>query len=132
MQRIPTTPRHDWAKTVESQGLHFHTIDDQPYWDESVYYRFSTAEIDAIEKATYALNEMCLTAVEHVVSKRRFEEFLIPDQYIDFVSQSWERDELTVYGRFDLVYDGMQPPKLLEYNADTPTALLEAAVVQWF
>src|SRR5262249_17337298 len=24
------------------------------------------------------------------------------------------------------------PPKLLEYNADTPTALLEAAVVQWY
>ena len=24
------------------------------------------------------------------------------------------------------------PPKLLEYNADTPTALLEAAVIQWF
>lgn len=26
----------------------------------------------------------------------------------------------------------MQPPKLLEYNADTPTALIEAAVVQWY
>ena len=24
------------------------------------------------------------------------------------------------------------PPKLLEYNADTPTSLLEAAVVQWY
>src|SRR6516225_10498493 len=27
--------------------------------------------------------------------------------------------------------DGKGPPKLLEYNADTPTALLEASVVQW-
>ena len=34
-------------------------------------------------------------------------------------------------GRFDLAYDGKGPPKLLEYNADTPTALYEAAVVQW-
>ena len=25
----------------------------------------------------------------------------------------------------------MRPPKLLEYNADTPTSLLEAAVIQW-
>ena len=24
------------------------------------------------------------------------------------------------------------PPKLLEYNADTPTSLLEAAVIQWY
>lgn len=25
----------------------------------------------------------------------------------------------------------VQPPKLLEYNADTPTSLVEAAVIQW-
>ena len=37
----------------------------------------------------------------------------------------------TIYGRFDLAFDGKGPPKLLEYNADTPTALLEAAVIQW-
>ena len=30
-----------------------------------------------------------------------------------------------------MLYDGVNPPKLAEYNADTPTALLEAAVVQW-
>ncbi len=36
-----------------------------------------------------------------------------------------------IYGRFDLAYDGQNPPKLLEYNADTPTSLLEAAVIQW-
>jgi glutathionylspermidine synthase len=44
---------------------------------------------------------------------------------------SWERDDPSVYGRFDLAYDGTTPPKLLEYNADTPTALFEASVVQW-
>jgi glutathionylspermidine synthase len=26
----------------------------------------------------------------------------------------------SLYGRFDLTYDGINPPKLLEYNADTP------------
>jgi glutathionylspermidine synthase len=31
----------------------------------------------------------------------------------------------------DLAWTGQGPPKLLEYNADTPTALIEAAVVQW-
>jgi len=46
--------------------------------------------------------------------------------------QSWERDDFSLYGRFDLAYDGRTPPKLLEYNADTPTALVEAAVAQWF
>jgi glutathionylspermidine synthase len=37
-----------------------------------------------------------------------------------------------LYGRFDVLYDGSSPPKLLEYNADTPTSLLEAAVIQWY
>lgn len=27
--------------------------------------------------------------------------------------------------------DGETPPKLLEYNADTPTSLFEASIVQW-
>jgi glutathionylspermidine synthase len=31
-----------------------------------------------------------------------------------------------------MLYDGSAPPKLLEYNADTPTSLLEAAVIQWY
>ena len=35
------------------------------------------------------------------------------------------------HGRFDLGYDGVHPPKLFEYNCDTPTSMLEAAVIQW-
>lgn len=36
-----------------------------------------------------------------------------------------------LYGRFDLAYDGAGPPTLYEYNADTPTGLIESALVQW-
>ena len=42
-----------------------------------------------------------------------------------------ENAALSLDGRFDLAFDGVGPPKLLEYNADTPTSLLEAAVIQW-
>jgi len=48
---------------------------------------------------------------------------------------SWEHrhDKCpSVYGRFDLSYNGTEPPKLLEFNADTPTTLIETAVVQWY
>jgi len=48
------------------------------------------------------------------------------------ILRSWERDDFSLYGRFDFAFDGTQPPKLLEYNADTPTALVEASVAQWF
>jgi glutathionylspermidine synthase len=133
MQRLRTTPRRDWEKTVESQGFYFHTADEeQPYWDESVYYRFTSAEVDTLEKATYALNDMCLKAVDHVIESDLCEQFLIPRTHWDWIKRSWDRDELTLYGRFDFAFDGSQPPKMLEYNADTPTSLLEAAVIQWF
>jgi glutathionylspermidine synthase len=132
MLRIATPPRANWAKVVESQGLLFHSIDGVPYWDEGAYYLFEAEEIDAIEAATDRLNEMCLEAVGRVIEEGRLSEFDIPEPYHRWVAESWERDELTIYGRFDLCYDGSGPPKLLEYNADTPTALLEASVVQWF
>ena len=57
--------------------------------------------------------------------------FLIPKEFEEYVIRSWENDEPSVYGRFDLAYDGVGAPKMLEYNADTPTALVEAAVAQW-
>lgn len=132
MQRHSISPRPDWEKTVESQGMLYHTSDDGPYWDESACYEFRSSEIDEIEKATYALNDLCLEAVDHVISKKLYDQFGIPAAFTDYIATSWEIDEQTIYGRFDLCYDGQHPPKLLEYNADTPTALLEASVVQWF
>src|SRR3954466_13391572 len=117
MKRITTNPRPDWEQTVESQGFLFHTGDEgQPYWDESAYYQFTRAEVDAVERATYALDEMCLQAVEFIVSERdtdRFARFQISPAFADFVRRSWERDEVTIYGRFDLAFDGRGEPKLL-------------------
>ncbi|WP_435020698.1 glutathionylspermidine synthase family protein [Tundrisphaera sp. TA3] len=132
MLRVPISPRADWRKRVEAQGLLFHTIDDEAYWDESAYYLFEADEIDQIERATIALDAMCLEAVDSIIEDGRLEDLGIPAPFHDFVARSWERDEHTIYGRFDLAFDGSGPPRLLEYNADTPTALLEAAVIQWF
>jgi glutathionylspermidine synthase len=131
MRRESLTPRPDWQQRVEEYGFHFHTLDGEPYWDESACYVFTRHEIDNLERATYALNEMCLELVQRVIDDRMFGLFLIPKDYEDLVIRSWEEDEPTVYGRFDLAFNGLDAPKLLEYNADTPTALLEAAVVQW-
>ncbi|MDQ2731285.1 MAG: glutathionylspermidine synthase family protein [Armatimonadota bacterium] len=132
MDRIPSQPRPDWQKTVESQGFLFHHTDTETYWDETAYYRFTAQEVDDLEAATYALNEMCLAAVQHVIDAGLWQRFAISPSLIPFITQSWEQDDLTLYGRFDLAYDGQHPPKLLEYNADTPTGLLEAAVIQWY
>ena len=124
-------PRPGWDEIVQSQGLSFYLTDGKPYWDESACYVFNASEVDVLEEATYVLDKMCLAAVEHVIQNNLFEQFLIPMEFTNYVRRSWERDEHTIYGRFDLVFDGTTP-KLLEYNADTPTALIEAAVIQWF
>jgi glutathionylspermidine synthase len=70
--------------------------------------------------------------VERIVEKRDFERFRIPPEFHKLVESSWKDEEPSLYGRFDLSWDGSGEPKMLEYNADTPTALLEASVVQWY
>jgi len=132
MERRTIQPRLGWQERVESAGMSFHTIDGQTYWDESACYRFSSAEIDELEIATIALQEMCIAAVEQVITRNLYSRLMIPPLAIPLIEYSWNNDEPTLLGRFDLAYNGQSPPKLLEFNADTPTALLEASVIQWF
>ena len=131
MRRCLITPRPGWEEIVQSQGLTWHLTDGRPYWNESAYYRFSADEIARLETATDTLNTMCLQAVEHVIQNNEWASFGIAPQFHDWIRRSWETDEVSILGRFDFAFDG-GAPKLLEFNADTPTALLEAAVVQWF
>ena len=131
MKRVTIAPRTDWEKKVEAIGLIYHHTEGRPYWNESAYYSFRASEIDRIELATNELQEMCLQAAQHIIDNNRFKELTIPDAAIPIIKQAWEDEPPALYGRFDLAYDGDQL-KLLEYNADTPTALLEAAVAQWY
>ncbi|WP_330288258.1 glutathionylspermidine synthase family protein [Streptomyces sp. NBC_00576] len=141
MQRRTIEPRPGWQQTVEAQGLIYPLTrlpDDslRPYWDESAYYVFSLPEVEALEEVVEELHGMCLAAADHIVTTNRFADLGITDPRIAAaVAEAWHRRaELpSVYGRFDLRYDGgTEPAKLLEYNADTPTSLVEAASPQWF
>lgn len=130
MQRITIEPRPDYANKLEEIGFSYHALDD--YWNESVCYRFTAAQVDEIEAATEALHSMCLQAVQHIIDRNRFAELGIPQSFWEPIKKSFLRHDFYLYGRFDFAYDGTSPPKLLEYNADTPTSLLEAAVAQWY
>ncbi len=133
MKRLITTPRPNWQQIVESQGLNYHTDElGNPYWNESAYYQFSMKQIEDVERITNNLHGMCLEAVQHVIDKKRYRELQIPDVAIPLIEHSWNNETASIYGRFDLRYDGYSEPKLLEYNADTPTSLVEAGVVQWY
>lgn len=131
MKRVAHPPRADWQRKVESVGLAWHSAAG-PYWNESAHYVFSPDEIDSIEAATNALHEMCLEAAAKVVAERWYDRLAIPPAIVPLIEASWEEEPPSLYGRFDLAYDGVGPPKLLEYNADTPTSLVEASLAQWF
>src|ERR1700749_512422 len=123
----------NWGPTAEACGLDFHTIDGERYWDERGYYAFTLDEIERrIETPTGEIDEMCLALVAKAIDDEEYLKRLkIPEDFWPLISDSWERDEGSLYGRLDLSFDGQGPAKLLEYNADTPTPIFEAAVFQW-
>ncbi len=131
MRREARVPRVDWPQKVEALGFLFHSMDGV-YWDERAAYHFTAGEIDALEAATAELHERCLEAVQRVIAKRDFARFAIPEPFHALIESSWADGDQSLYGRFDLSWNGEGAPKMLEYNADTPTALLEASVVQWY
>ena len=130
MQRQLIAPRADLAQKLEAQGLSFHARDG--YWKEDVCYRFELRQVEIIEAATNELHAMCIAALKNAVASERLGQLAIPPAFWDPLAASLRRNDFSLYGRFDLAYDGSSAPKMLEYNADTPTALLESAVCQWF
>ena len=74
---------------------------------------------------------MCCEAVEYVIKREWYDKFFIDRKFAELISWSWYEDQPSLYGRMDLSYnDGSI--KLLEFNADTPTSLLESSVIQWY
>jgi glutathionylspermidine synthase len=131
MHREDIIQRNNWQQKMEAIGFDFHSIDGR-YWEESACYCFSVEEIDMIEEVTAELHQMCLEAIQHIIINKRYDDLAIPELFRKHIEQSWLKQEPSVYGRFDFSYDGFNAPKLLEYNADTPTSLIEASIAQWF
>jgi len=131
VRRIECQPRTGWKQKVEEAGLLWHS-GVEPYWNESAFYEFSAEEIELLESATNELAEMALAAAQRIIDTKSYAKLGIPENAIALIENSWMAEPPSLYGRFDLAYDGIHPPKLLEYNADTPTSLLEAAAVQWY
>lgn len=132
MRRLTCTVRPNWMAKVEEIGLDFHTIDSLPYWSEGTCWEFTAAEIDQLDDAATELHQMALQAVEAVIADRKLPLFGIAGQAAELVVESWARKDPHLYGRFDFAWDGKGEPKLLEYNADTPTSLFESAIVQHY
>ena len=134
MRRLTHAPRPDWRRKLAALGMDLDTAGAEavsPYWAEDAHY---VVEPDAVELLHAAVDEIAVmveAAVDFVIERDRFAELGIVPELAALATKSWQADEPSLYGRFDLCWDGHTSPKLYEYNADTPTALFEAAVVQW-
>ena len=126
MKRVKINPRLDYKQKIQDLGFNF----DDNYWLENAYYEFTEEEILEIELASNSCHEMYIEATEHVIKNNLWSKLHIPLNLVPKIIESWEYDQLSLYGRFDFVLvNGI--PKLLEFNADTPTSLLEASIIQW-
>lgn len=126
MKRIEIKPRVNYKEIINELGFHF----DANYWLENGYYEFTSNEITELETASNECYNMCVEAVEYVIKNNLWDKFHIPSFMVPAIINSWDKDDLSLYGRFDFTFiNGV--PKLLEFNADTPTSLFEASVVQW-
>jgi glutathionylspermidine synthase len=133
VRRLRIAPRENWRERAREVGFTYHTISGETYWDESVCFSFTLRQVEEdIEAATTELWALCKEFVGRAVrDQETLERMTIPRVAWSVIAESWKRLDPTLYGRFDLAYDGRSAAKLLEFNADTPTAVFEAAVFQW-
>lgn len=126
--------RTNWEAECLKVGFDFCNLpssDDSHYWSEGVGYELTLAQVDHLDDSTNELHAMCMDVVREIMSTGNFpHEYGFSQQVQTLITETWNRGDKHLYGRFDLAYDGTNI-KMLEYNADTPTSLLEASVVQW-
>ncbi len=119
--------------TLEELGFDWHTDSDGTKYVANQLVEVLPEEAEAYYEAVNEIYDMYVEAAEFIIENDLFFELGIPFNLVDAIKKSWENDvHWHIYGRFDLAggIDG-KPIKLLEFNADTPTALFETALLQW-
>lgn len=130
MKRVLHTPREHWRQRLEAVGFGYHSMDGL-YWREDYAYEFSGAQVDLLDDVSLELHQLSVSVLDDVLKSGDVAVFGWTDEIWAGIYQSHAQKELSLYGRFDFSYDGKTAPKLLEYNADTPTSLVESSLSQW-
>jgi glutathionylspermidine synthase len=117
---------------MEDIGMTWHTDADGSSYISQELVRVTRDQAEAYYLAANTLYDMMVEAGQRVIDERLYLELGIPSNLVGLIEDSWDKDDLHLYGRFDLAggLDGL-PIKLIEFNADTPTSLFETSIVQW-
>src|SRR5256714_10226533 len=135
MQRISSAPRAGWQDILREQALVYAEADVPQalgHWDESACYLLTLPEVLRLEAVTEQLHELCMAAARHVVMNARYARAALPGWAAQAVRRSLTSGAPSLYSSLDLWYDGTSPPRLLQYHADVPPALVETAICQWY
>lgn len=89
------------------------------------------SEQSQFQAATSSVYMMFETVLNDLIKDGKLSEFDLPEKMIELIEYSWQNNHMHLLGRFDFA-GGIDdnPPKLLEYNADTPTMVPESGQVQ--
>jgi glutathionylspermidine synthase len=136
MDRHDSEPRQGWPAIIEEQGLIYWKTplpdgEEIAYWHEGAHYSLTSDEVYDIEAVARLMLEMLVEAGDYIIEENLFAQLGIPGWAVPRIKETWESEPPMLYGRFDFAYGHDGVPRLLEYNADTPTGLLETAAVQW-
>ncbi|PSM52132.1 glutathionylspermidine amidase / glutathionylspermidine synthetase [Campylobacter blaseri] len=118
---------------LQNIGFEWHTDEDNTQYVSNKVLEISQNEAEKYYEAANELYGMFVEAGQYVIDNDLFHELGIPFNLVDLIKDSWENDvHWHLYGRFDLAggIDG-KPIKLIEFNADTPTAVFETSIIQW-
>ena len=123
-----------FPRRAEALGFAFHSPEEREYWARDACYALTPEAVAALEAAARELDGMIAAAVDRVVRRGDYAAFGFTPRLAALVEASHRLGEPSLYGRFDFRLDPDGGIKLFEFNAETPAALLEAAVVQlaWF
>ncbi|MCH9672687.1 MAG: glutathionylspermidine synthase family protein [Gammaproteobacteria bacterium] len=131
MRRVPMAKRPDARQRLEAGGCFFADMYGEPYMWESMpqayAYEFAAEEVERLQEATRALHDVALAVVDYAATHESALASLgVPDNLAQAAMASWRRQDVALYQRMDL---GLDPTdgqfKLLEYNGDTPTGVVE-------
>lgn len=138
LSRVVVTPRSGYDDTLLNQKLWYYNepalnwtkCERDQYWPETGMAKISGKGEKEILEASWVLHNMCLELVEKVVNDDNLLKlFHVNENLWPAIKKSWSNNRQDFIGRFDLSWDGINPPKMLEYNADTPSLLLESGEV---
>ena len=133
MQRVRVEPIPGLDTLASGHGYALADDGSVEGWAADAFYQFTLEEVEAdLEASANAVCELCFTLLDRALADETvFRRLRMPEAYWDYVADSWRHQEKDLYGRMDFRYDGNGPPKLFEFNADTPTTLYDSAVFQW-